>query len=222
MTERRMIDVDITDRADGKVPAWDSSDSTHKYIDPVDGSGAGGIGEGRPAGVGAVTSYVLPGLMMHSMATGQLPTGSRFYQPLIVREPITLVNLVAECTAGNAATRALRGGLYEADEEWQPGDLLVEGAFDVSTTGVKTISASALALPAGRYLTCMETNHATPTMRTWGSAPLFAGSGASALVGHLTLAGTSYGTLPDPGLAWTSITPTTNATFHRIILQVTP
>lgn len=31
MTERRMIDADITDRADGKVPVWDAATATHIY-----------------------------------------------------------------------------------------------------------------------------------------------------------------------------------------------
>lgn len=35
MTERRLIDVDITDRADGRIPAWDDDDNTHKYIEPA-------------------------------------------------------------------------------------------------------------------------------------------------------------------------------------------
>jgi hypothetical protein len=35
MTMRRMIDVDITDRDDGKVPVWDSAEGTHIYDDPA-------------------------------------------------------------------------------------------------------------------------------------------------------------------------------------------
>lgn len=34
MTQRRVIDVDITDRADGKVPIWDSGSNTHVYEAP--------------------------------------------------------------------------------------------------------------------------------------------------------------------------------------------
>ena len=34
MTARRMIDVDVTDRADGKVPIWDTAAGTHLYGDP--------------------------------------------------------------------------------------------------------------------------------------------------------------------------------------------
>lgn len=32
MTQRRLIDVDITDRGDGKVPAWDDGTNTHVYV----------------------------------------------------------------------------------------------------------------------------------------------------------------------------------------------
>lgn len=39
MVSRRIIDVDITGRADGQVPSWDSGSGTHVYIDPATGSG---------------------------------------------------------------------------------------------------------------------------------------------------------------------------------------
>lgn len=39
MTQRRIIDVDITDRADGKVPVWSTAGGTHVYDDPVAGGG---------------------------------------------------------------------------------------------------------------------------------------------------------------------------------------
>lgn len=32
MTNKRIIDVDTTDRADGKVPVWDTASSTHVYV----------------------------------------------------------------------------------------------------------------------------------------------------------------------------------------------
>lgn len=37
MTTRRIIDADITDRADGKVPVWDVGSSTHIYEDRLSG-----------------------------------------------------------------------------------------------------------------------------------------------------------------------------------------
>lgn len=40
MTTRRMIDADITDRAEGKVPVWRAASGTHEYDDPASVSGA--------------------------------------------------------------------------------------------------------------------------------------------------------------------------------------
>lgn len=34
MAVRKLIEIDVTDRADGKVPAWDAATSTHVYVDP--------------------------------------------------------------------------------------------------------------------------------------------------------------------------------------------
>jgi hypothetical protein len=36
---KRLIDADITDRADGKVPVWDDGTNTHRYEDPAATSG---------------------------------------------------------------------------------------------------------------------------------------------------------------------------------------
>lgn len=35
MTTKRLVDVDITDRSDGLVPAWSVADGTHVYIAPA-------------------------------------------------------------------------------------------------------------------------------------------------------------------------------------------
>lgn len=35
MTTKRLVDVDITDRDDGKLPAWSDADSTHVYVSPL-------------------------------------------------------------------------------------------------------------------------------------------------------------------------------------------
>ena len=38
MTVKRLVDVDLTDRADGRVPVWVSASSTHEYQDQAGGS----------------------------------------------------------------------------------------------------------------------------------------------------------------------------------------
>lgn len=56
MTERRIIDVDLTDRADGKVPIWDTAAGTHLYGDPATAAGSGRlIGVQRFTATGAAT-----------------------------------------------------------------------------------------------------------------------------------------------------------------------
>lgn len=50
MADVRLIDVDITDRANGKLPVWDSAAGTHVYADPsTSGVPAGSSFPGSPA-----------------------------------------------------------------------------------------------------------------------------------------------------------------------------
>lgn len=44
MTARRLVDVDVTDRDDGLIPAWDTASGTHKYVEPTIGSAPAFIG----------------------------------------------------------------------------------------------------------------------------------------------------------------------------------
>jgi hypothetical protein len=196
------------------------------FANPGGGTGGASIGEGRPFLSGQPTMYVLPGqFFTPSITAGQNTTGNRYYTAIIVREQITLVALMAECTLGAAAGRAYRGGLYEADWTWQPGALVLEGAFDCSTTGVKTIAAAGggQVLVPGRYLTVHETNHNTPTMRVWQATAMFASTGsANAISSQFVLTGTTYGALPDPGTAWTAILQSNTGSQNRVLLQVDP
>jgi hypothetical protein len=161
-------------------------------------------------------------MVITDISAGTLATGNRYYTPFIVREQITLVALMAECTLGAAAGREYRGGVYEADWEWQPGALVVEGAFSLATAGVKTIASGATMTP-GRYLMVHESGHATPTMRIWRGPAMFATTGsANIIVGHLLVPGTTYGTLPNPGTAWTSLLPSNVGFGTRILCQVDP
>jgi hypothetical protein len=192
------------------------------FTAPGGGSGGGPIGEGRIFVSGQPTAYVYPGNVIASITAAQLPTGTRYYEPIIIQEQLDLVALMAECTLGAAAGRHLRGGLYVADSQWVPGALVLEGAFDCSTTGVKTIAGGPTTLTPGRYMICMESDHATPTMRVWTTAgSMFAGTGsANALVVRTTVTGSTYGTLPDPATAPNAIQQSNNPAGSRILLQV--
>jgi hypothetical protein len=194
------------------------------FANPGGGAGGASIGEGRPFASGADTAYVLPGQFLQGVSSGQLATGNRYYTPIIVKEQITLVALMAQCTLGGAAGREYRGGLYEADWTWQPGALVLEGAFNLATTGVKTIAAAGggQVLVPGRYLVVHESGHATPTMKIWQGLAMWGNTVTGGLQSQFLLPGTTYGTLPNPGTAWTAILSTNTGLQTRILLQVDP
>lgn len=216
------VDVADLDGYPGGTSTYLRADGT--FANPGGGSGGSTIGPGRPFISGGATAYILPGYTFASIISTQLPLGTRYYLPFYVQEEIDVVALMVECTLGAAAGREYRGGLYEADSQYVPGALLFEGAFNLATTGVKTVAPGGgpITLPPGYYLTCMESGHATPTLRTWQLAgTLWASTGsANALVTRLVVAGTTYGALPDPGTAPTSMQLSNVPAQARILLQV--
>lgn len=69
MTVKKLIEVDITDRGDGKIPAWSAADSTHEYVAPLTNpmDGAGQMIKGGASG--AATK-------LDATPSGKVPTGT--------------------------------------------------------------------------------------------------------------------------------------------------
>lgn len=184
------------------------------------GGGAGGVPHGRIK-TSTETAYLLPGVtpLAVGAATG---TGvdTIFYAPIVVDADLDIDGLAAECTAGSAAGRLGRIGLYEANLDWQPTERVIEGQIDLSSTGIKTVGAN-FTLPAGRYLTAITTNHATPAFRFIRAEPF--GSvflGSNKVINNLSV-NSSFGTLPDPGVPFDTIAKTANLLAYRVFLVVT-
>ena len=97
MADVRLIDVDITDRADGKVPVWDAATSTHVYDDPSAGSGysEGTSFPGTPADNDKFFRTDLDMLFFYN--------GTRWLSAHLYREGFTVGNALMPMSANNNA-----------------------------------------------------------------------------------------------------------------------
>jgi len=176
---------------------------------------------GRPKRA-AEAYYTLPGFGISSASTGSLAQNVDIFAPIYVATPIVVDQLAFEVVTlqtGNA-----RMGLYAADRDYQATGAPLADSGDISTgtTGVKTYApALALVLPAGRYVTVINTDAVTPaltrifiTLALSYAAAL--GVGASFQEGRI---GRTYAAFPTPGATWTSDVQG-NSTGSRVILRV--
>lgn len=82
-----------------------------------------------------------------------------YYQPMVVRTPITIDGIVIEVTTAASAGKLGRLGLFKADTDWQPTDLVKDaGTVAIDANAVKTASFTAIELQEGRYLLAFNCN----------------------------------------------------------------
>lgn len=75
MVTRRLVEIDITDRDDGKIPAWDDGDAIHKYVSPLVNpmTTAGDVIVGGASGTPDRLAAVAVGSVLKSAGTGTAP-----------------------------------------------------------------------------------------------------------------------------------------------------
>lgn len=122
----------------------------------------------------STTKLTVPGIDLISQSTATVSANQIRYAPFVVYTPIVADQIVCEVTTQGAASTTARLGIYKANLDLQPTDLVLDaGTVAVDSTGVKTISISQ-ALAPGNYLTAFNTD-GTPTMRTWRGGSRYSG-----------------------------------------------
>lgn len=177
--------------------------------------------EGRPKT--AVTTYLgLPGVDFHSVAVVSVSANRLHYAPFYVTTPMNVDRICCEVT-GNVQVGALgRLGIYNADENWQPTTLVIDaGTVDNSAIGLKSIAID-VDLPAGRYLTALNTNFGvifrtirsgsrhTGLMDTLGSNPILA----------YMFKNTAFVPFPETGTLWDTVSYGTVGFQHFVFLRI--
>lgn len=165
----------------GTVAAGDDSRLVAVPADMLGVYGGGGDFVGVP-GQGFVTA-----------STGTITAGRDYYFPFVVRRALTITFAELQVTTGPASDATIYVGVYAATTAGQPtGSPLLNTTISCTSgaTGIKSVSGLSAALPAGNYVSVMNTS-VSFIARVYGSA---VGTGFSA----------SLGTGPGNGYTWGS------------------
>jgi hypothetical protein len=180
------------------------------------------IAEGRSK-QGATTYLALPGVSLSgSVVTLALSANQVRYFPVLVRSAITVDQIAVEVQANSGVGTTIRLGIFNADTDWQPSGLVVDGGtVAADSNGFKAASVNT-PLPAGRYLLALNSD-STPTLRSIRGGSQFVGFistlGASPYIFART-AVLAYGAFTGPGTAWSTAqansAPPDNVIFLRV------
>jgi len=183
---------------------------------------AAAIAEGRFK-AGGTTHYSIPGVDMANSVNDSPSVNTVRYLPILVSGAALTIDRIAISVQTAVAGSFVRVALYNADSDWQPTTLVVDGgALDTSTTGDKAATVSATLAP-GRYLIAMNATVGTPTLRGF--------RGGFRLIGyHATLSSQSfwsitasqtYGAFPSTGTAWDTIVTGNQGLIYLAYLRIT-
>lgn len=181
---------------------------------------------GQPEGRAALSGtgqLMMPGIEGTALATNTLASNVCLYGPWYLAAPLVIDQLVVEVTTAGAAGKLIRLGLYDADTSWQPTTRLADGAVAADgALGTRTLAVS-LTLPAGRYLTAVNTD-GVPALRGVRGGNRYMGFGttigASGFVAVWSVAQT-YGAFPTPGTAATTNTGSSSTFLSYVFCRVT-
>jgi len=129
------------------------------------GASGGGVDPGHIKGLGATWWYI-PGNAIVGAALKSLTLNYMWHYPWLIDSAPYVINEVALEVTTAAAGALIRIGIYKADVNWQPTDLVIDaGTVDASAIGIK-IKSVALTLQPGRYLAVVVSS-ATVSIRSY-------------------------------------------------------
>lgn len=135
----------------------------------------------------------VPGQGFVTTSTGTLTAGRDYYFPFEVRRALTITFAEIQVTTGPASDATIYVGIYAATNAGQPtGSPLLNTTISCTSgaTGIKSVSGLSAALPAGNYVSAINTS-VNFVIRTYGSA---VGTGFSANLGTGPGLGYVFGT----------------------------
>lgn len=176
-------------------------------------------GRGKEA---TITCLTIPGIVSVSGQTLLRLHNTIFYEPILVMTPITIDQVVIEVSIGQTGG-LIQLGIYKADIDWQPTELIVDiGPIDASSAGIKIVSID-LKLEAGRYLNAYNNNVSGINCRCIrGGANLIGFSptlGINMFISSIYVSSV-FGNMPSPPLKWNTTTksdaPIRYFVFYRV------
>jgi hypothetical protein len=153
-----------------------------------------------------VAQYAIPGVHLILIATQSRSVNTVSYAPFVVPTSITIDQLALEVTSAASAGATARMAIYNADINWHPTSLVVDGGtVAIDSTGVKTASISQV-LAAGRYFMALNQSAAV-TYRSWKSTGRWLGLPAAlgTSFNQYPFATQTYGAFPSTATDWTTL-----------------
>lgn len=166
-----------------------------------------------------IEGFVLPGVTVTTAAPLALTGDRTYYMPILVEAEFEATGIRASVSSAAAAASQARVGIYEADRDWQPTALVVEGAIAVDALGEKTLAVEETLLP-DRYLLAINVNGSASFNMVRGNVRgLLSNDVTAPQVSALYVAAVDLAALPDPGTPWsTLVTHATNPFLHPLRL----
>lgn len=172
----------------------------------------------------ATKLLMLPGVSAGGGGTVAFVKDLIHYFAIKPTTPITIDQVTIEVTAAAGGGEKCRIAIYEADINWQPGDLVVASAeIAIDAIAVVDTAITETTLQEGRYLVALIVE-GNVTLRK-------ANVGTFPIIGYKTTLGTvprvgcpiaaqAYGVLLDPGTAWDDITKSTTYQEEVVFFNV--
>jgi len=190
---------------------------------PGVGVGADNVPEGRPnwvPGTAGNPNISIPGVEASAVTTAAIVANTIIYQPFLVVTAITLDQLICEITTGVAGNA--RMGIYNADRNWQPTSLVVDGGqFATGVAAVITLAIN-VTLQPGRYLFTLHSN-VDPTFRIVRGGSRYSGYRLTLSANPFPIffrVAQAYGALPDPGIAWDNVGYVTVPFYYSVFCRI--
>lgn len=180
------------------------------------------VGPGRIQASG-IDGWLLPGVIPVSAAALALTVSRTYYMPILVETETAVTAINANVTSQGAGGTEARVGIYEADADWQPGALVVEGMIAIDSTGEKTVAVTETLAP-GRYLLAINANGSASFQMIRGNvAGLISNDITAPMVSAIYVPAVGLAALPDPGTVWTTlVTHATAPCLHPVRLIGAP
>jgi hypothetical protein len=101
-----------------------------------------------------------PGLFLSGGQTiNFLGASTAYYQPVLVEKQITITSMMVRVSTAGTAGAQGRISIYEAGDDFQPGDLVSDvGLVTVDSTGDKALTSLSVVLSPGVYLFRYQTD----------------------------------------------------------------
>lgn len=167
----------------------------------------------------------IPGCEVISNGTQAIIANQVRYQGFIVDTPITLDQLTCSISATGTAT-LIRMAIYNADLDWQPTSLVVDGGTVSAAAAVPVAATINTVLLPGRYLTALNAD-GTATLFAWRGDGTRGGTGiatamAAGSQNSLLVATQTFGAFPATGTAMVSggITAGNTPPVHVALVRV--